>query len=76
MSTLDSGQQSHGVATALCLTAGSVPVFRNGPEAAAIRFFTVGSLSFIAKPTIWPVRDHHMLAFGDRTDLAQRLSGG
>jgi hypothetical protein len=61
---------------ALCFTVGSVMFFWNSLETAAIWFFTVGSVCFMAKPTIRFVRELHMLAIGDEKDLAQRLGGG
>lgn len=57
---------------ALCFTVGSVLFFWPAYERAAIWLFTLGSVLFMAKPTIKMVREIRMLSIGDYEDLAER----
>ena len=59
-------------AAALCFTIGSVMFFWDSLMTTATWFFTVGSVFFMAKPTLRLVRELKLAAMGDADDLADR----
>lgn len=58
---------------AVCFTIGSVLFFWKAYEPTAIWLFTIGSLLFLAKPTIRLVREVTLYEKGDYADLAKRV---
>ncbi|SFB01273.1 YrhK-like protein [Poseidonocella pacifica] len=61
---------------ALCFTVGSVLFFWKQTETAAIWLFVIGSLCFMAKPTIRLAREVHLWRMGEIDRLAEREQGG
>lgn len=57
---------------ALCFLAGSVLFFWQATETAAIWLFVIGSVCFMAKPTLRLARELKLAAMGDTKDLADR----
>lgn len=57
---------------ALCFTIGSVMFFWDSLMTTATWFFTVGSVFFMAKPTLRLIREVKLAAMGDADDLADR----
>lgn len=57
---------------ALCFTVGSVMFFYPAWETPAVWFFTVGSLFFMAKPTLRLVREVKLYRMGKLDRLASR----
>lgn len=58
---------------ALCFTIGSVMFFWDSLMTPATWFFTIGSVLFMAKPTLRLVRELKLAAMGDSKDLAERF---
>lgn len=59
-------------AAAILFLVGSVMFFYSSLEHPALWCFVVGSVCFALKPTIRVVREFHLLAIGDYSDLAER----
>lgn len=56
---------------AICFTVGSVLFFWKATETAAIWLFVVGSLFFLAKPSITLAREIHYIRLGRADTVAQ-----
>ena len=59
---------------AVLFLVGSILFFWNSLEYAGIWCFVIGSLFFLAKPSLRLSRELHYLALGDYDDIAERLN--